>query len=243
MINILWPTVRPHVAAAMAKDWAKKADGDDFEIKFGVNDEAHFDILTGCDTGCAFDFKFSVHLELDARPGITHTATRMSVSASGEYAGIYILASDDFEAPKGWDTHLKEQFKDFDGALICNDGYKPGTNIIPIPIMGAGMMKSLRGIIYHPEYHHFFSDQELFDVVNELNPKNHCVRDLRATKASQFRHRHWSFSGGRKKDNFDLRNNGWWKEDEETYKRRLGLSVEEKLRIKRDVFPEYFYER
>ncbi len=116
---------------------------------------------------------------------------------------IFVLASDDFDVQQGWDDHLIEQFDGFDGALIVKDGYKPKTNIIPIPIMHRKMMERLNWIIYHPAYRHFFSDQELYYIVQELGN----VKELRGTDTHLFSHKHWTF-GGRQKDEFDIRNSG-----------------------------------
>jgi hypothetical protein len=81
--------------------------------------------------------------------------------------------------------------------------------------------------LYSPWYHHYFSDQELHDIVVELK----LVKDLRGTPSPAFRHLHWSFQG-RKKDEFDVRNDKhFWADDYATYHKRKSLSVEEKIKL------------
>ncbi len=225
MILVLWPTIRPAVALANYKKWLSLC-GDPGQVHaiFGVNSTDHWNQLTPSSSEDGFR---EVVMDGDCRPGVTSMATRLS-----RYAKVYlnrdifVLASDDFNVQQGWDDHLIEQFDGFDGALIVKDGYKPKTNIIPIPIMHRKMMERLNWIVYHPEFNHFFSDQELFDIVMEIGN----TKDLRGTDTHLFSHKHWSF-GGRQRDEFDLRNDTWWDEDKATYERRKKLPLAEKLKL------------
>ena len=228
-IRVIWPTIRPKVAIENATDWDKKSVGKDAVFVFGTNSKQ--------DTDALFEGRFEraeFYTFPCARPGVCETVTRMIKHELNEFEinddSIVVLASDDFEAPDHWNAHLIEQFKDFDGALIVEDGYKVDTNIIPLPVVSGAFLKKLNGIIYHPDYYHFFSDQEFFELVTEMK----AVKNLRGTGALKFSHKHWSF-GGRKKDAFDLRNNIRWREDKATYERRQKLSIEEKLKL-----PEWF---
>ncbi len=197
-------------------------DKNQIRFIFGVNSYDHCaKILHRKDM---FGSKIQVQVESNARVGVCDTVTKMSRHADGD---IVVLSSDDFIAPVGWDSHLYLQFVNFDGALIVNDGYKIGTNIIPLPVVSKSFLKKLNGIMYHPAYYHYYSDQELFDVVTSLGE----FKDLRGSGSPQFNHIHWSFRGGRKKDEFDVRNNTRWGEDKRMYEKRKTLSVKEKLKL------------
>lgn len=229
MIFILWPTCRPAVALKRAAQWLERAlDKNGVTLMFGVN---HIDHMTALNIGfpqCIIGGHVHILIHQECRPGATATATKMSAELSQmawfNDRDIVVLASDDFEAPEKWDEHLRTQVND--GALIVNDGYKPFTNIVPMPVVSGAALKRLNGILYHPVYHHFFSDQELFDVVTELG----IIRDLRGTDAPVFHHRHWSF-GGRDRDHYDERNNTHWAEDKATYELRKTWPVERKLTL------------
>ncbi len=216
MIKVLWPTIRPDIALTAANGWlSNAADPKNVEIFFGVNKPEHVEVLG-----------HHAYLFESARPGVTATATCLTRLFGGSRNDIIVLASDDFTCEKGWDAHLESEFSTFDGALIVNDGYKVGTNIIPIPVVCGSFLDRLNGILYHPTYNHFFSDEELFYVVQEIRN----VKDLRGTKSPLFAHKHWSF-GGRKKDEFDHRNNKWWDEDKKTFEARKGFPLEKKLEL------------
>ncbi len=216
MIKLLWPTVRPSVALTAANDWlSKSTDPANVEIIFGVNKQEHVDVLG-----------HHAYLFESARPGVTATATCLTRLFGGKDKDIIVLASDDFTCEKGWDAHLEKEYENFDGALIVNDGYKIGTNIIPIPVVCGSFLSRLNGIAYHPAYNHFFSDEELFYVVQEIGN----VKDLRGTKSPLFAHKHWSF-GGRKKDDFDNRNNKWWDADKKMFELRKSWPLEKKLEL------------
>ncbi len=220
-IRVLWPTIRPEEALRQSARWLElSANPDQVEIIFGVNTNQDW-IKIGLEKrphSSAFLFK-------DARPGVTATATELSRLPVDD-SDIIVLASDDFEAFMGWDRLIALELSGAYDALIA-DGYKIGTNIVPIPIVNGVLLKRLNGILYHPDYRHFISDQELFDVLTEMR----VIKDRRGCGMICFQHRHWSFKG-RKKDQFDERNNTWWNEDKATYERRKKMSLEEKLRIK-----------
>ncbi len=242
MIYVLWPTVRPEIANAGAKMWRALASGR-FPIMFyfGVSDPVHIepvmkDVVSAQSPQAIEKISDNriygaVHLSNPAITGVTYCATQMTrlpIISNAYDTDIIILASDDFEAPPLWDSHLIDEYQDNPmQALIVNDGYNKETNIIPIPVVTAALLRRLNGILYHPAYHHFFSDQELYDIVLGIGggPIN-----LRKTTAPVFRHRHWSF-GGRQKDSFDQRNNARWTSDSNTYDARKNMSLEQKLAL------------
>lgn len=228
MIKVLWPTIRPEVALKMADLWCDRSkDMYGVEFYFAVNDDTPNSEVLEKIKNCGPSIE-----KTGNKTGVTHSATVLTrkLFNSDDLLDndIVILASDDFEAPQNWDKNLIDQYVDFDGALIVNDGYKKTTNIIPMPVVSGKCLRRLNGIIYHPAYHHFYSDQELFDVCTELG----IIRNLRETVAPVFSHRHWSFSGGRDRDHFDERNNSQWNSDKAIYESRSKLSVEEKISLK-----------
>lgn len=208
-----------------AEKWLSMATNpDNLFFHFGVNSEAHQQEFS---TSKVFAL---VHVYENCRPGVAHTVTLMTRSVIKDYDSgqdIIVLASDDFEAPLGWDEHIANQYSfEWSGALICNDAYAKSTNIVPLPILSGACLKRLNGVVYSPHYSHFFSDQEFFDIVTELK----LVKNLRGTGAPKFEHKHWTF-GGRQRDKFDERNTTWWDKDKATYERRKSLPVEEKLKL------------
>lgn len=228
-IFVLWPTARPEMAVIRANGWQlnadKKAGAECF--CFGINDVNHEKIMSS---------QLNPMLSLffcypNARKGVTHTATLMSLDVAEKKtiddSDIVVLASDDFSAPLHWDTHLREQFENFSGVLNVNDGYKVGTNIIPIPVMDAATLRKLNGIIYNPVYSHMFSDQELYDIAVELN----ILKDLRRTNSPVFSHQHWSFGSSRVRDVVDERNTNFWQNDKAEYERRKSLPAASKLSL------------
>ncbi len=224
MIHILWPTIRPTVAMENALKWkAAAAEPSSVAFYFGINDARQLSLFID---GPVLP---RVRVYEGARQGVTHTATEMSqwISKSDTPDDhIVVLASDDFDVPYHWDKHLREEFNSWNGALIVDDGYKVDTNIIPLPVLSMDCLRRLNGIIYNPAYNHFYSDEEFFYICEELQ----IARNLRGTGAPKFKHAHWSFNG-RKKDEFDLRNNAKWDEDQKTYKARKSLPIAEKLKL------------
>lgn len=233
MIIVLWPTVRPSTAYANAKKWMASATTPrQVEFWFGVNSDADKAALMQAEINTGMlDSRYSqCYLYKNARQGVTYTATKMSRLAATKIKDedILVLASDDFTAPPGWDEHLRNQYAyAWDGALIVHDGYKPETNIIPMPVVSGSVLRLLNGILYHPAYHHFYSDEELYYVATELKR----VKNLRGTDAPKFEHKHWSFNGARQKDQFDARNQTKWDHDKAVYLSRKALPVEEKLKL------------
>ncbi len=229
MIRVLWPTVRPKIAVERAAQWRERCDcSDKVSFWFGINKPEQIDEMKALSEQECGRYSYFV-----AKDGVTDTATKMTRAllanpGNCKDSDIVILASDDYEVEQGWDTYLMAQFSDFNGMLIANDceHYTPKTNIIPIPICSGAFLKRMNGVLYHPAYSHFFSDEELYSVVMEIGN----VRDRRSTGDLRFQHRHWSFQG-RTKDVFDLRNNAWWAKDKATHEARKSLSLEEKLKL------------
>ena len=132
------------------------------------------------------------------KKGVTnacHFLTHLE-SVDGPDKDIVILASDDFYAPKGWDTWLLKTFSKSIEAIRVNDGYTPLDNIT-IPIMTMGCLKAINRIIYHTSYTHSYSDTELFYNLKELGFLTDKWKD-----SPVFEHKNWA-NNKRKMDEVD----------------------------------------
>ncbi|HTV49520.1 MAG TPA: glycosyltransferase family A protein [Phycisphaerae bacterium] len=126
---------------------------------------------------------------------------------------VVILASDDFTPEVfGWDETIRRamqwHFPALDGFLHFPDAYTAYERFATIPVMGVNLWRRW-GYIYHPDYKSLWCDREQTEVVGALR-KNQFI-DLPI-----FQHRH----RGQTPDETYNRNNLFWKQDEETYKRR-----------------------
>lgn len=224
-MHILWPTVRPAMAADRARKWiatASKPDSLHFNFCVGGGDESHLTRLTA---------KNKVIWSLKSpHPGVCHPATKMTRACVLADDDILILASDDFEpVSAGWDGSVRGAFKPDGPGCLLNDGYRPGTNIVPIPVITGRLLKKLNGIVYHPAYRHFFSDQELYDILIEMGE----IVEQREGQAL-FKHLHHSFDG-RRRDIHDANNQNGWSRDKKMYWERKRMTLDSKLK-----FPETF---
>jgi hypothetical protein len=159
--------------------------------------------------------------------GVTLPSYVLSSKLKAGPRDIVILASDDFFPPKNWDLWVTNQFKNFEGCLVVDDGYQYG-KCITLPIMSFRCLERLNHIIYHPIYGHLWSDNELYYNVHAAN----LLRDLRQgpRKSPLFEHRHPD-NGKRKRDNNDMlayANSGGAKQ---LFGRRLKLPLRERLKI------------
>ncbi len=246
MISILWPTIRPKMAWDRAKIWADRAREDrQMILRFGLSeavDENGDRVLEYLEEKIRQERLNEIIPFIGFFPstkrGVTHAATMLTFGMPGETpipgsylleavkpenADIVVLASDDFEPCEHWDDRLIAEFSGFDGMLLCDD--RKGTNIVACPVLTGACLKRLGGVLYNPHYSHFYSDQELYDICQELK----IFKDIRE-KAAIFTHKHWSF-GGRDRDHNDDRNTSNWGKDKATYERRESLPVEEKLKL------------
>ena len=181
MIYILWPTVRPKVMIKRYQQWLEAAkDPDKIKIRIGVNTSDDAKILK--DAG----YKYILVCGNKFR-GVAPTSYALSSQLQVQSKDIVILASDDFCVPNDWDKWLIEQFKNFDGCLLVDDGIQYG-GCVTIPIMTYACLKRLNHIIYHPSYSHLYADAELFDNLLKLK----LFKDLRKNgKSPLFEHKHY----------------------------------------------------
>jgi hypothetical protein len=230
MIHLLWCTIRTQQFVKKHKIWVEKSKNKSFTSHVLVSTEQESDFL---------DKYFEV-MKLDKRivtfkppyVGVCLPSYKLSSTLEYEQNDIIIFASDDFEPPYDWDEYLKNKLKDKDGVLMVRDGYQlpDSSNMlhpaITIPIMTGTALNKMNNIIYHPAYHHMFSDCELYEVARDLN----ILIDDRINDETIFEHQHHA-SGKRNADIFDREYYSKWKNDEITWNERRNLKIEEKIKL------------
>jgi hypothetical protein len=138
---------------------------------------------------------------------------------------ILILVSDDFFSPKGWDSFLYEQFTNYSGALLVDDGIQiPAGCSMTIPIMTYDCLLRINRHIYHPEYKCRYADTELFHNLKQLN----LLKDLRGLGKPVFMHQHWAV-GKRPCDEHDKPGVDAEDYDHKIYEARMRLPISQKL--------------
>jgi glycosyltransferase involved in cell wall biosynthesis len=191
-VILLWPTVRPVAFNANIKLWIDHAiNKTDLYCVVAVNTKEQAEQINRLDT-----IK-EVLIVGDERRGVTHATHQLANHDFGGLPGdIIMLVSDDFYPAKGWDEWVCQHMFDYNGCLLVNDGWQT-SNCVTIPIMDYSCLIRLNKIIYHPAYLHQYSDNELYDNLNELK----LLKNLRNTELV-FEHRHWH-AKKRDKDNVD----------------------------------------
>ena len=233
MIHILWCTLRPSQFKKMHSEWIERADNpQNIQTYVAVNWQEHANELRDY-----LKDNFLITLNTN-KIGVCYPSFELSSNlgvkiGKCEDNDIVIFASDDFIAPKGWDTYLINKLKDKgDCSLMVRDGYQlpDSSNMlhpaITIPIMTFGCLRKMNGIIYHPAYNHMFSDCELFNNLKDLN----LLYDDRLNDETTFEHLHYA-AGKRNPDGADNAYNAKWKDDEIVWNKRKLISVEERLKI------------
>lgn len=128
---------------------------------------------------------------------------------------VVLLISDDmFCRRMGWDVlvrqHMFAKFPDTDGSLWFYDGSQREINTLAC--LGRKYYERF-GYIYHPSYASFYCDNEQTDVGKKLG-KLHFIEQSICT------HEHPAWGGGLKPDAVYRRNNRYWVQDQENYKKR-----------------------
>ena len=233
MIHILWATIRPEQFKKMHSEWIKRSDNpDNIKTYVAVNWKEHADELKEY-------LKNGYLITLNTNKiGVCYPSYQLSSNlgikmGKCEDNDIVVFASDDFMAPQGWDTYLKNKLEGKgDVCLMCLDGYQlpDSSNMlhpaITIPIMTWGCLRKMNGVIYHPAYNHMFSDCELYLTLKDLG----LLYDDRLNDNTTFEHLHYA-AGKRNVDDADRAYNSKWKEDEITWNSRKLLPVEKRILI------------
>jgi len=123
---------------------------------------------------------------------------------------LIVVVSDDFDCPQNWDTMLLSALQGKSDYLVkTQDGIQP--TLITLPIMDRAYYNRF-GYVYHPDYKHMFSDQEMTAVGHML-----CrVIDL----PIHFPHNHYS-TGKTKRDSINIKNDLTWKQGQALFNDRL----------------------
>lgn len=140
---------------------------------------------------------------------------QVNLAAKESNGDLLINVSDDFDCPQDWDRLLTEAVKGLsDYAIKTDDGIKVdginSENIIALPIMDRVYYNRF-GYIYHPDYLHFFGDEENSNVADILGKK--------ITLPIVFEHVHYTM-GKAKEDATNKKNNKHFDKDKETFKIR-----------------------
>lgn len=228
MIHILWATLRTNQFKNMHSEWLNNADNiDNIKTYVAVNWKEHSDMLED------YIDKSNILTLNTEKIGVCYPAYELSSRLLGEDSDIVVFASDDFKAPKGWDTYLINKLKDKgDISLMVRDGYQlpDSSNMqypaITIPIMTFGCLIKLNKVIYHPAYNHMFSDCELYNNLKDSN----MLYDDRLNDDTTFEHLHYA-AGKRDPDIADHTYVSKWKEDEVTWSSRRLMNLEERLKV------------
>ena len=233
MIHILWCTLRPEQFKKMHSEWINRADNpENIQTYVAVNWKEHADLLREY-------LKNNYLITLNTNKiGVCYPSYQLS-SNLGIKMGqckdddIVVFASDDFLAPKSWDTYLKNKLTEKgDVGLMVRDGYQlpDSSNMlhpaITIPIMTYGCLKKMNMVIYHPSYNHMFSDCELYNNLKEMN----LLYDDRINDDMIFEHLHYA-AGKRNADQADQSYNAKWKDDEITWNKRKVMNVNERIKV------------
>lgn len=234
MIHILWCTLRPSQFKEMHSEWIKRADNTEkIQTYVAVNWQEHANELKEY-----LSKNYLITLNTN-KIGVCYPSYQLSSNlgvkmGKCEDSDIVVFASDDFIAPQGWDTYLKNKLEGKgDVGLMVRDGYQlpDSTNMlhpaITIPIMTYGCLKKLNMAIYHPAYNHMFSDCELYLNLKDLD----LLYDDRLNDETTFEHLHYA-AGKRQPDGADQAYNSKWQEDDKTWNQRKLMSVEERIIVR-----------
>lgn len=229
MIHLLWCTIRTGNFPNVHKIWidrTKQKENVKCHILVSTQNESTF--LKQYFDAIKQDYRIEVYNP--PYPGVCLPSYKLSSTLEFNSDDIIVFGSDDFTPPQNWDEYLIEKLSGKDGVLMVRDGYQlpDSSNMlhpaITIPIMTGSALEKMNKIIYHPVYHHMFSDCELYNTSKELG----LLIDDRIQDTTMFEHHHHA-SGKRKPDVFDQSYYGKWREDELTWNNRKFLPVREKL--------------
>jgi hypothetical protein len=145
---------RPDKARQAYYEWLNNADED-------------FQYVISIDTSDITQAKYFRNFQEDT--GILQNPNRSIVDAvniaceylkyGGVFTDIYVVMSDDFGCPKGWDTIIKQAMPlDRPAVIQVRDTIQD--EIVTLPILNRLMYEKL-GYVYHPRYFSMFADNDL----------------------------------------------------------------------------------
>jgi len=229
LIHLLWCTIRTGNFPNVHKIWldrTKRKDGVKCHVLVSTQNEATF--LRQYFDAIKQDNRIEVYQP--PYPGVCLPSYKLSSTLEFNSDDIIVFGSDDFTPPQEWDVYLIQKLSGKSGVLMVRDGYQlpDSSNMlhpaITIPIMTGSALEKMNKIIYHPVYHHMFSDCELYLTAKDLG----LLIDDRINDSTTFEHHHHA-AGKRRPDGFDQSYYGKWKEDELTWNNRKFLPISEKI--------------
>jgi hypothetical protein len=231
MIHLLWCTIRTGNFPNVHKIWFDRTKQKEL-VKCHVLVSTHNESIFLKQYFDSINQDNRIEVYQPPYPGVCLPSYKLSSTLDFESNDIIVFASDDFTPPQNWDEYLVQKLSGKDGVLMVRDGYQlpDSSNMlhpaITIPIMTGSALDKMNKVIYHPVYHHMFSDCELYNTSKELD----LLIDDRIKDATIFEHHHHA-SGKRKSDQFDQFYYSKWKEDEITWNKRKNVSVEERILV------------
>lgn len=208
-ISLLHPSRgRPHQAKKAAESWFRKA-GVTINYILSIDDDDDSEYVL---PDCCNSLWYSQIVTNKNRSAIDAINNAAKV-AKGD---IFVVMSDDFEAPKDWALNILQATEGKkDWIVKTPDGIQKW--IITLPIMDRDYYNRF-GYVYYPEYQHMFCDTEMT-----------CVADLTGRKIEldiPFAHNHYS-TGKTQKDEVNERADKTWSQGEklfiERYKKNFDL--------------------
>jgi hypothetical protein len=230
MIHLLWCTIRTANFPTVHKIWKDRSKNKNFKTHILVSTESEKIFLEKYFT--AINHPNRIEVFKPQYPGVCLPSYKVSSTLQPNDYDIVIFGSDDFTPPQDWDSYLDTKLSNRSGVLFVRDGYQlpDSSNMlhaaITIPIMTGDALKKMNGVIYHPAYHHMFSDCELYMTSKDLG----LLIDDRLVDTTMFEHHHWA-AGKRSADQNDQSYHTKWKEDELTWNKRKVMPVEERILV------------
>lgn len=165
--------------------------------------------------------------------GVCKPIYEITKDLEGNDCDIVIGFFDDVSCIPNWDVFLLKYYENFSGALLINDGVqvpdeKSRLIAISMPVMDMATLKKLNKIIFHPEYKHYFADNEVYFNLKELD----LLWDIRVEDSTTFQHEHYWIINKRKLDAIDqqiIDNCGNF--DRSIYEKRMKLPLEKRLEV------------
>lgn len=244
MIQILWATARPQMFVSRHKTWIERASKKHYiHTLVAVNTEKEKEeIVLNYDeiSQGMIDYDVDIKVTGEDNLGVVYPIYQLSKDLKLNNSDIVIVVCDDVECPENWDEYLFDNFMDWDGAEMIRDGYQhyeynvdkmlKNESIPPavsMPVMTFKCLKKLNMIIFHPDYKHYFADNELFLNLYELG----LLRDERSADSIVFEHIHYC-TGKRASDGLDNQIiNKLGNHDRATWIKRRVLDVKDRIKL------------
>jgi hypothetical protein len=227
-IYFIWGTVRPDMMYETYKHWINTC-----VLETTIHVKCAVSTIEQKQKIDSFNIPNCDVFVVNEKPGYTYAVNYLSQNLIANNDDVLIYLTDDFYSPFGWDSYLTNKFLNFDGGLFLNDGYqdvhsKNGIGLaLTITCITYSCLIKLNRVVLHPDYYHFYSDNEIFQNLKALN----LLKDDRDIDDEIFEHRHYAHGNGRSKDKHDEKHILHCKTDGETFNRRMKLPIEERLKI------------